>query len=58
MMKEKVKVERNIWKSIEGTCGINKGEEAAEEGGEILMRGKEGCKSQMVEKASRTKPGV
>lgn len=38
MMKKEVKVKRNIWNSIEGACGINKGKETAEEGGEILMR--------------------
>lgn len=41
MMKKEVKVERSKWKRTEGACEVNRGEETAEEGSELLMRRKE-----------------
>lgn len=37
---KEVKVERSRWKSTEGAYEVNRGEETAEEGSELLMRRK------------------
>lgn len=56
---KEVKVERSRWKSTEGACEVNGGEETAEEGSELLMRRKRikgnGCKSQKFGKANRNR---